>query len=253
MSWSATRQLLYGTMFLLALLIIVGLPVYFIFFNKTPTCFDGKMNQNELGIDCGGICQKACVQEVIAEPIIMWSRSFPVSGSLYNLVAYVQNPNVNYIAKPVQYSFQVYDKDNVLLALKEGYTDVPPVKTFPIFIQSVDVGARVPAKVLFKFNERLDWNKYQSTRPEVAISEPQVIRATSTPRIDAKVLNKTLNRFENIEVVAIVYGLNDNAMAVSRTFVPVLTSMGTVPVVFTWPNPFPEEITKIEIIPKLEF
>ncbi len=253
MSWSATRQLLYGLGFIIVLGLIIGLPVYFVFFNQPPTCFDGKMNEGELGIDCGGICQRACVQEVIAEPIVLWSRAFPVSRGIYNLVAYVQNANVNYIADPVQYSFQVYDKDNVLIALREGYTNVPPTKTFPIFEQSLDAGERVPAKVLFKFNQSLTWNKYTSTRPELTVTEPIVTMSTSTPRITAKVINKTLARLADTEVVAIVYGKNDNAIATSRTFVPVLQSQSEVPVVFTWQTPFEEEITKIEIIPKLQF
>ncbi len=78
-------------------------------------------------------------------------------------------------------------------------------------------------------------------------------RATTTPRIDAKVINKTLARFESIEVVVIVYGSNDNAIASSRTFIPSLLSRAEANVVFTWPKAFEEAVTKIEIIPKIQF
>lgn len=252
-NWSANRQLKFGSIFILAVLIILGVPTYFIFFNKTPTCFDGKKNQNELDVDCGGICQRACMQEVIAEPIVLWSRAFKVSEGKYNLVAYVQNANVQYIADPAEYSFKVYDKDNVLIGLREGKVGVPPVKSYPIFEQTFDAGERIPTKVLFQFNSKLNWKKYEAMSPEIKVSEPTVTGTTTNPRIDAKIINTTLNRFDNIEVVSIVYGANDNAIAASRTFVKVLGSRSQEPVVFTWPNTWPEAPTKIEIIPKLQF
>lgn len=253
MNWSSHKQLIFGSGFILIVLILIGVPVYFTFFNKPPTCSDGKRNQNETGIDCGGICQRACVQDVVAEPTIMWARIFKTSGGMYNAVAYLQNPNINYIARPVQYSFSVYDKDNVLITLKDGYANVPPTKTFPIFEQGINVGERIPAKVLFKFNEPLVWGKYESLKPELGVSEPVVSQASSTPRIDARVINNTLQRFTNTEVIVIVYGANDNAIASSRTFVPAIESRSEVPVVFTWPEPFSESVTKVEIIPKLTF
>lgn len=253
MSWSSSRKLVYGSIFLAIVLILVGIPSYFIFFNKPQTCFDGKMNQNETGIDCGGLCQRACIGEVIPEPIVLWSRAFKVTKGTYNLVAYVQNANINYISKPAEYSFRVFDKDNVLIGLREGFMVVPPVKSYPIFEQSFNTGELEPAKVLFRFNDQIIWTKYNQNKPELSVSEPVIIQATSTPRIDAKVINNTLARFENLEVVIVVYGNNDNAIAASRTFIPVLASRSEAPVLFTWPEPFTDPISKIEIIPKLKF
>ncbi len=253
MSWSASRQLFFGLIFLLIVGLVVGLPAYFYFFNKPETCFDGKMNQNEGGVDCGGMCQRACMQDVIAEPIVLWARAFEVTDGKYNLVAYVQNPNINYISEPVEYAFKVYDKNNVLIGLRNGFMSVPPVKSYPIFEQGFDAGEREPAKVLFQFNDRITWNRYNFTRPELGVSEPTVTKATSTPRIDATVINNTLTRFENVEVVVVVYGEDENAFASSRTFIPLLQSRSQAPITFTWPEPFFAPVSKIEIIPKLKF
>lgn len=252
-SWSSSRQFKYGSIFVIAVLLMIGTPIYFYFFNKPASCFDGKKNQNELDIDCGGICTRACTQEVIAEPVLLWARAFQVSGSSYNLVAYIQNPNVNYIASPIDYTFSVYDKDNILIGKRDGRVGVPPVKSYPIFEQGFDMGQRIPAKVVFEFNSKVNWRRYDSKRPEVSISEPIVTSTSTSPRITANISNKTLQRYEDIEVVSIVYGSRDNAIAVSRTFVPVLQSRGKESIIFTWPQPWSENYTKIEIIPKLDF
>ena len=63
------------------------------FFHKTPTCFDGVKNQNEKGLDCGGVCTRICSGD-ISTPIVMWQRVFQVTPGVYSAVAYIQNPNV---------------------------------------------------------------------------------------------------------------------------------------------------------------
>ncbi len=250
-TWSARRQVLYGSIFSIIVLAIVGIPSYFYFFDKPETCMDQKQNQNETGVDCGGVCARACIADVLPEPIQLWARAFKVSGGIHNLVAYVQNANINYVANPAEYVFKAYDKDNVLVGLRIGRTAVPPVKSFPIFEPGFDAGLREISKVQFEFTEPLVWKRFQSTRPELTVSETRLRNASTTPRIDTDLVNNTLVRYENIEVIAIVYGSGENAIASSRTIVPVLGSQSKAELVFTWPVAFAEAVTKIDIIPKL--
>lgn len=251
MSWNSKRQLIYGSIVALFLIIVIGIPVYNIFFNRPPNCFDKTRNQNEGGVDCGGVCERACIDDVVSIPVTIWSRSFPVAGGIYNLVAYVQNPNVEYVAEPTRYIFRVYDKDNVLIGIREGYADVPPIKTFPIFEQGFNAGERIPASTFFEFIRGVPWKQYEGSLPELTISDQRFALSSGGPRIDATLQNKTINRFQNVEVVAIVYDQQGNAMASSRTFVDILPANGSAPILFTWPQVFSGDVSKIEIIPKL--
>ncbi|MCF7865695.1 MAG: hypothetical protein K9M11_04285 [Candidatus Pacebacteria bacterium] len=250
-SWAHQRQLMYGAGVLLFLILIVGIPVYFVFFNALPTCFDGKMNGREVEVDCGGSCERACSRDVLPEPIVTWSRSFNVARGLNNLVAYVQNPNVNYTAEPIPYIFLVYDKENVLLGTREGYARVPPAKTFPIFEPAFDAGTREPAKAVFEFTAPAVWNKFEASKPELDVIDERVLFATTTPTIKATLLNKTINKYTNIEVVAIIYNKEGNAFAASKTVVDIIRGNDESPLVFTWPTGFTDEVSKVEIIPKL--
>ena len=251
MSWSQKRQLVYASIVLFFVLVVVGTPTYYTFFNIRATCTDGAQNQNEIGVDCGGPCARACPAQVVDLPVTTWSRAFPVAGGIYNLVAYVQNPNVNYVAQPSQYIFRVYDGDNVLIGVRKGFADVPPTKTFPIFEQGFDVGSRVPAKVFFEFIRGLTWIRYDGTKPELDVTDESLSNASSSPRIDAILVNKTIYTYKKVEVVALVYDDQGNAMASSRTFVDTLPGTGNAPLVFTWPTAFPAPVSKIEIVPKL--
>lgn len=251
MSWNSRRQLMYGSIVVVFLLVVAGVPAYFTFFNNAPTCFDGVQNQNETGIDCGGACERACLVDVIPLPVTIWSRAFSVKNGYYNLVAYVQNANVEYVAEPTKYIFRVYDKDNVLIGVREGYADVPPTKTFPIFEQGFNAGERIPVSTYFEFVRGVPWKKYEGTKPELKVVDQKLSIGTSGPRIDAKLVNVTINRYKNIEVIAIVYDQAGNAMGSSRTYVDELGSSAESSLVFTWPQPFPSVVSRFEIVPKL--
>jgi hypothetical protein len=253
-SWAMQRQLIYGFIVFVFLAIAIGVPVYLKFFNQQPTCFDGIQNGTELGVDCGGECSyiRACPQQVIDKPIVMWARPFSVAGGIHNLVAYLQNPNVSFTADPIPYIFTVYDDQNVLLGVREGFVKVPPMKSFPVFEGAFSAGARKPAKVLFEFTGDANWKSYENRDPELLVSDERFRTTISGPRVDAYVTNKTINTYRDIEVVAILYDEKNNAQASSRTYIDVLFGGGQRPVVFTWPEDFNFSVNRIEIVPKLQ-
>jgi hypothetical protein len=79
MPWGMKRQLFYALVVLgvVAVLVVV---LGFVFFYKAPTCIDGKMNQNEEGVDCGGVCVKVCEAPAISA---VWARSVKVADGVY--------------------------------------------------------------------------------------------------------------------------------------------------------------------------
>lgn len=250
-TWAHRRQITYATVLIIFFTLVIALPIYLLYFNNAPLCTDGKQNGDERGVDCGGSCQKACNDEVLPEPILLWTRAFPVSQGINNVVAYVQNPNVNYISEPTEYLFRVYDKDNVLLGTRLGRVSVPPMKNFPIFEPSFDAGNRQISKVFFEFTEPIVWKKFEVKKPEFEVVDQKTKDFETLPNIEATIKNTTLETYNRIEVVVVVYDESGNSAASSRTFIDELDSLGSEKVVFTWPKPFDFEPSKIEIIPKL--
>lgn len=253
MSWAGKRQILYILTILLFLGVISAYPIYAIFIKHTPTCSDNIQNQDEIGVDCGGVCPRACLDQVVDQPLISWARVFPVSGSIYNLVAYIQNPNVTYIGSPTRYLFKVFDKDNTLIDVAEDTVSTPPTHIYPIFEQGFNAGKKIPDHVTFEFIENVVWFKYKGLKSELNVTEEVLSNATTTPRLDATISNKTTNVYKDIEVVAILYDDAGNAIQVSRTFIPILADNDSTHVSFTWPNAFDRPVATIEIIPKVPF
>lgn len=235
-SWSAKRKLVYAIMFFSFVIIVVGIPTFFLWYQK-PTCFDGKKNGDEIGTDCGGSCRLLCSFEAI-EPDVLWSRSFKVANGIYSSTAYVQNHNFNSEAVNTPYIFKIYDKTNSLIATRTGNAYIPKNKIFAIFEPTINVGDKVPYRTTFEFTAEPVWVKDDSPTPDLLVREKSLSREDALPRIDASIQNNSLIPFSDIEVVALVYDGKDNAIGASRTYIDSLAKDQSVDVVFTWPAPF---------------
>jgi hypothetical protein len=250
LSWSAKRKLV----IIIGLIILFGTPLGFYIhkkLQKPPSCADGIQNQDERGLDCGGICSIACLENVKADPDIQWARAYYVAKGAYNLVAYIQNPNVDYVSRPAKYIFRVYDDKNVLIATREGMVGIPTSKVFPIFEATVQTGEAIPKLVTFEFVEFVTWIEYFGNKPELETIEQRLSRTDTSPKLDAKILNRTLNSYRDVEVVAIIYNEEGNGVLASRTYIDRIGDRGEVDVVFTWPEPINFTPSKIEVIPNL--
>lgn len=231
------------------LLVAVALPAYFIFY-KSPTCFDGKQNGEEKGIDCGGVCVNLCRSQYL-EPNIIWARIIEVKAGQYNTLAYIENPNIDVGVDFISYSFKIKDNNGVLIYERKGDTFIPPDKFFAIFENEISVGERIPSKVIFEFTSDALWKNKENKEAGLTVLNESISREESSPRIDATVGNKTLQTISQIEVIAIAYGSDGNALGFSRTFIDRLGKEETQDIAFTWSEPFKSKVEKIEIIPRV--
>ncbi len=90
-----------------------------------PTCFDGKLNQDEIDVDCGGVCQP-CELVYAQEVQTLWAKAIPTENDYYDLVALIKNPNPNYGSGEISYNFELYDNTNQLIAAYPAQTYLLP-------------------------------------------------------------------------------------------------------------------------------
>lgn len=236
MSWASNRQFKYfsGLVFFVGLVAFAFLyPIIF----KTPTCFDLKQNGTETGVDCGGSCSLMCKADV-SDPVVLWSRAFPVINSNYNLVAYVENRNKNAGIISASYEFRVYDSNNKLLGRREGKTFIPPNQQFAVFESRFDVGQSQVKSVSFEFLSPLVWIKKAPTLQILPIHVSNIIFDDNkdTPNLSAVITNDSIYDLPEFDVVAILYDSQHNAINASMTHKDQLLNNKSLPVVFTWPE-----------------
>lgn len=221
--------------------------------NKKPSCLDGVQNGTETGVDCGGGCEKIC-RDKVRNIVVWWERPFKVTHGVYNTVAYIENQNLESGLEEVTYEFRLYDKNNVLVSEpRVGTTFIEPNKRSAVFEPGITTGDNEAYTVFFKISSRQDWKKTNQVFDYnlFSIGDPVLKEQTKHPKLSAPVENKTIYNFSNIPVIAILYNKKDNAIATSRTYIDYIGQGETKDIHFSWPESFSDEVSRIEIIPRV--
>jgi len=249
MSWANKRRLMYLLGFLGIIFIVV---VFFLFsIQKPPTCFDGKQNQDESGVDCGGICSKVCTSEQTPLTIV-WARTSKIQDGLYNAVAYIQNSNLSAFATNVYYHFYLYDEEGVRIyeRVNSSPISIPPRSAVAIFEPGMFTGKAVAARTIFDFDGNFVWYKSEEITNPLSVTDKQILNASTTPKILATINNSSLEPVYSVEAVAIVYDEVGTARQFSRTILDEVPPQGSSLAPFTWPEPFDFFAARTEIVLK---
>lgn len=250
MTWAFKRQIFYIGILIL-FFAIFGFLIISPNLTETPTCIDNKQNGNEAGVDCGGSCAKACLFQV-DKISVLWTRSFKVVPGRYNAVAYLENHNKNTAVNKINYKFRFADKNNVYIGKREGSTSIPPSGKFAVFEPGIDIGNSIPVYTTFEFTQIPEWiqvSPEKINQLEVLVSNITLTNEQTSPVLSATIRNNSFFVISEIDIVAILYDANRNAVSASRTYLDSLAGEEERDVNFTWPEPLPGKVIAKEIIP----
>ena len=249
-TWSSRRKLLIGGGLFLVILIVIGV-IFFSIFYKAPTCFDRVMNGGELGIDCGGNCELLCQSTFLSAKIAWGGGKFEkVAPSLYNVAAYILNPNTDAAAVRVPYKFMLFDNKGLLITEKEGRIDLPAHRNTLVFEPALNVGQRIPTKVTFEFTAPPVWFESYDALEGLAIGEKKYSEDETSSSLEVSLENKTFNPMKDITVGVVLYDIDGNAIGFSRTKIDELPPQGGKDIApFTWPIGRDGKVVSVEALP----
>jgi hypothetical protein len=251
--WARNRKRIILAIVLFALVVLVGIPLYFLFYQK-PTCFDRTQNGDETGVDCGGSCQLLCSAESL--PLIARGdpRVLTIATSTFEVVALLDNPNPTAVIERAKYTLKVFDLASAIpVKTIEGEIYVPKGEEFAIFAGPFTLEAGiVPTRATLEWQkESLIWQKDALEAPEVDVVDKALSKEDTVPRLDATVENNSLEEAKNLDFVALISDENGNIFAASKTFIEYIGAGEEVPIIFTWPRPFNAKAAQITIITRL--
>lgn len=238
--WAMRRKFVYLSG-VAAFFLIVGLIGYIAFFYQAPTCTDGWENGSETGVDCGGACERVCTV-AIESPVVRWARAFRVTDGVYNAVAYIENRNIGVGAENIPYTFTLYDERGDVITKVEGRTTLPPGNVYAMFEDRIKIGDRIPAKTTLTFDTDVPWTKMEAGKEQFYVQSKELTRADLRPRLDATILNKSLDEAKDVEAIATIFDAKGNPLTASRTIVPLFGAQAEQKVTFTWPEPIAKTV-----------
>lgn len=248
--WSARRRGVISLIVAGILLVVVGIPAYFVSRDK-PDCGNGVMDGDETGVDCGGSCQLLCTPETL--PLITRgdARLLKIATSTYEIVVVVENPNINGEVRRAPYAFAVYSgASRNPLRVFERETYIGRNSNFVLFEGPFILEGEPPFRVVFEWGENLKWERSEEAKPIIAVDNMNlIITSASAPRLEARLANRSQKRVSNIEAVALLSDASGNIVAAGKTFVDSIDAGESVPVAFSWPTAFATEPVSIRIVP----
>lgn len=246
MSWASSRRtLILLVLVAVAALVAVGTLIATLY--QAPSCADGKRNQDETGVDCGGSCKLLCTDSQTA-PVVSFVRELPQNSGRLDVIAYVENPNAFAAAKDVRYEIEFLGENGTTLGTKTGTIDLPPAASVPIYIPNAFADALSVRQTFLSFErESIRWYTPEEELEPFGVDAIQVAGTEDAPRVTATITNPSTDSSRNVKVVATLFDEEGVVFAASQTVIASLAGRGEASVVFTWNAAFSSNPARIDV------
>lgn len=228
-----------------------GIGLYFLF-RADPTCLDGKENQNETGIDCGGVCAQACLVESHGEPLqIREVSALPTVGGSYDVVATVTNPNSAVGAKEFRYTVRLVDGADQAVATAEGRSWVLPRETKTLIAFNL-APTQVPARAILEITD-VSWANLADydTEPKIGIYQPAYTPSGEPGELGGVATGLIVNESEyDFRLVTVKVVLRDSAgrpLAANQTDRRTFLVGDQHGFRLPWPTPFGGTVAEVSV------
>jgi hypothetical protein len=239
----------------LAIFFLLGAFFYYTFRAK-PTCSDKIQNQGETGVDCGGPCGKCDVLPKIEDIQTIEKAIVPGEPGKYDALVKIENPNSQFGAANVSYSFNLLDGDGKIISKNEGTTFVLPAETKYILAFNIP-SEQKPASLDFKISS-FEWSKFtEYSEPNILVYAKEFnLMSGGSPgfaELKAKTRNQSGYDFRQISAVAVIRDGSGQAVAINQTSFNDVRVNEEREISFRWSNPFQIDpvSARIEIDPEV--
>ena len=229
------------------LLIIFG--IYYAKFRHVASCTDGIKNQDEEGVDCGGICPGKCAP--VTRDLVVGNMGAVPSGiaGKYDYYVQISNPNAVYGSKVFYYTLNLKDSSGNILAVRKGSSFILPGDRKYVIENNID-SAEAPVSFDFKIDSS-DWVEFNSyyEKPDLEIVNKQyneISGGTGFSQAYGLLKNMSPYDFDLIKVEIFLEDSNGRILAINSTQMNSVASGEQRDFTASWPNQFPGVVGNME-------
>ena len=236
----------------LILFFAIGL-LFYLAFKPKPTCFDGKKNQGESGIDCGVPCSP-CKEIPQAENLKILEKSFVVGlPGKYDLMAKIENPNGGYGSSNFHYQFLLKDSSGSILAEREGSSFILPAETKYVIETNMDAGSP-PAEADINITANVVWDKFEGfgehEKPQLNIYNKRynpISSGAGFSEVYGLLRNESFFYFNLVNINIVLRDASSKPVALNKTEMRTVISGEERDFRLVWPYSFPGDVQNVEI------
>lgn len=234
-----------------ALLVSLSLGVYFAFLKPEETCMDGRQNQDEQGVDCGGACTNACMEKIVGIDLQQKEVSFVSAGEgEYDVLGQIYNPNDVAGASSFRYVFELKDASGRVIATRSGESYILPQETKSLTAVGMNAfGAAASATLSIS---DVQWERFSGYRERPAINIYQKRYDETSDGVsfgEAKGLlsNESPFDFRSITVIVILRDGAGKLLALNTTEMRTVRAGEERDFTLVWPTAFPGVVERVEM------
>jgi hypothetical protein len=232
----------------LSLLFLAGYFFYTVL-KPNPTCFDGKRNQGEEEVDCGGPC-RSCVKEIEAQDLRVSEKAFVYGGSKkYDVMAKISNVNEQYGSPKFSYRFVLKDSGGNILTERVGEKFILPSEEKYLIENNLETETEPTVLEVDIFD--CQWETFFSyKKPQLNIYNKRYdLIHSPTVFIEAfgLLVNESEFDFNSIKINVVLRDSSGNPLSFNSTEMRTVTSREERDFKLIWPESFPGEVQKIEM------
>lgn len=232
-------------------LILTGLLLLTYFWLRPQeSCFDQKINQNEQGIDCGGVCQEKC--NIIPQfDLVIGEKGFVESGisGKYDLFGEVSNPNDDFGSGYFIYEFRIEDLSGAILNKFSGKSFILPGEKKYLVVTNVPSEA-VPGGIGLVINE-VKWEEFVNyEKPQLKIINRNYQETNSGvgfSEVFGLLKNESPFDFSTIKINIILKDFAGKVVALNSTIINTVKTGESRDFKAIWLNKFSGEVENMEL------
>jgi hypothetical protein len=217
-----------------------------------PNCFDKKMNQNEEGVDCGGVCDLKCPIKP-SEDIKVTKAGYVESGinGKFDLYVDINNPNNFFGVQHFDYEFKILKADGSMAKSVKGKSFIMPGESKFIVEHNVAV-EEAPERVIFEVANP-QWVEFSGDylqKPELRVVNKQyneIVGGIGYFEATGLIKNESPYDFTEIKIIVILKDSTGNVVALNSTIMGGLRSGENRDFRVFWPNRFSGNVGNMEI------
>lgn len=242
------KRILIGLIFSLITLFLI-LTAYFIF-SEGPSCADGKLNQNEKGVDCGGVCAP-CQDFSSVQDIAVRSSEFVFGGKdTFDALVKISNPNPSFGSPKFSYRAMLKDSLGNVIDEKNGSGFILPAESKYVAVIGFSVKKEEnPSEVVFEISNT-EWREFTDyQKPVLSISNKRFdLRSDIVGGESSGLLkNESAFDFDRIKVIVVLRDSGGKLVGVNMTQVSTVRAGEERDFPLLWPYQLPGEVSSVEV------
>lgn len=214
-----------------------------------PSCTDGKKNQREEKVDCGGPCA-ACAEAPDVDPLTVTEQAVLFGGAgVYDVVALITNPNQDHGASSLSYEMVLRGNNGEAIAERRGTTFILPSETKQIVETNISASV-APSRVEVTVGD-VRWERFSGyEKPQINIYNRQyapISGGVGFAHAQGLLRNESPFDFSVVQITVVLRNAAGAPIAVHKTEMRTVDAGEARDFRLVWPNSFPGDVQRLEM------